>query len=264
MHPFDSDISLVREGPLRFRGNVSGNWSVNGSPNGGYLMAMVAHAMSMAGERKWTPIITAHYISRSVPGDVELRVEEIARTSQFTRLQAGLFQHGREKIRALGTFADEKYECFIVRYETGPPDVPPRDECVPVPELPDFSLLGNLDMRLDPACTGWMQGKLAEKSEHRGWVAFRDERPLDVTSIFLIADAFPPPVFASLGMIAWVPTIELSVNVRNVPATKWVKCVFRTRFINCGLCEEDGEIWDEAGALVAISRQIAQFRQTGA
>lgn len=40
MHFFDSDISLVREGPLRFRGNVSGNWSVNGSPNGGYLVAI--------------------------------------------------------------------------------------------------------------------------------------------------------------------------------------------------------------------------------
>jgi hypothetical protein len=98
---------------------------------------------------------------------------------------------------------------------------------------------------------------------HEGPLRFRDERPLDVTSIFLIADAFPPPVFASLGMIAWVPTIELSVNVRNIPASKWLKCVFRTRFINCGLCEEDGEVWDEDGSLVAISRQIAQFRQMG-
>ena len=35
---------------------------------------------------------------------------------------------------------------------------------------------------------------------------------------------------------------------------------FRTRFITCGLLEEDGEIWDETGQLIAISRQIAQYR----
>ena len=61
-------------------------------------------------------------------------------------------------------------------------------------------------------------------------------------------------------MGAWVPTIELTVNVRKPPASQWLKCIFRTRFITCGLLEEDGEVWDETGALVAISRQIAQYR----
>ncbi|MEZ4579028.1 MAG: thioesterase family protein [Desulfobacterales bacterium] len=62
-------------------------------------------------------------------------------------------------------------------------------------------------------------------------------------------------------MTAWVPTIEFSVNIRNIPASVWLKCIFRTHFINNGLLEEDGEIWDETGELVAISRQIAQFRK---
>jgi hypothetical protein len=60
-----------------------------------------------------------------------------------------------------------------------------------------------------------------------------------------------------------VPTIEFSVNIRNAPKTTWLKCVFRTRFVNCGLMEEDGEVWDESGELLAISRQIAQFRKAG-
>jgi acyl-CoA thioesterase len=106
-----------------------------------------------------------------------------------------------------------------------------------------------------------MQGALSDKSEQKGWIKFKDNRPHDIFSVLLMADSFPPPVLASQGMIEWVPTIELSVNIRNIPETRWLKCIFRTRFITCGLLESDGEVWDEQGSLVAISRQIAQFRK---
>jgi len=117
-----------------------------------------------------------------------------------------------------------------------------------------------LDIRLDPTYTGWTEGKLSAQSEIKGWIKFRDQRAFDTQSLLLIADSFPPAVFSSQGMVAWVPTLEFSVNIRNIPTTTWLKCVFRTRFITCGLLEEDGEIWDENGQLVAISRQIAQYR----
>jgi acyl-CoA thioesterase len=105
-----------------------------------------------------------------------------------------------------------------------------------------------------------MLGKLSDTSEIKGWIKFKNDRPFDVLSILLIADSFPPAVISSQGMVAWVPTIELSVNVRKLPTTDWLKCSFRTRFITCGLLEEDGEIWDQKGELIAISRQIAQYR----
>jgi acyl-CoA thioesterase len=93
-----------------------------------------------------------------------------------------------------------------------------------------------------------------------GWIKFKDDRPFDLLSILLIADSFPPAVMSSQGMVAWVPTLEFSANIRNIPTTDWLKCIFRTRFITCGLLEEDGEIWDQADQLIAISRQIAQYR----
>ena len=89
---------------------------------------------------------------------------------------------------------------------------------------------------------------------------FKNDRPFDIFSILLVADSFPPAVLTSQGMVAWVPTIEFSVNIRNIPTTQWLKCIFRTQFITCGLLEEDGEIWDATGRLIAISRQIAQYR----
>ena len=122
------------------------------------------------------------------------------------------------------------------------------------------SLFSQLDVRLDPGCAGWMTGKLSDTSESKGWIKFKKDRPLDVLSILLMADSFPPAVIASQGVVAWVPTLEFSANIRNMPAGDWLKCFFRTRFITCGLLEEDGEIWDQKGNLIAISRQIAQYR----
>jgi hypothetical protein len=220
----------------------------------------VVNAMMKAGGKRATPILTANYISRCVPGEARVQVEEISRSKQFDRFEGRLFQGDKEKIRVLGTFAEEKNECFIDRYEESTPEIPPLEECFAIPALPRYTMMDSLDIRLDPACAGWMQGRLAEKSEHRGWVRFRDDRHYDMLSLLLIADCFPPPIFATQGLVAWVPTIEITVSVRNIPVSGWLRCVLRTRYVTCGLLEEDGEVWDGEGRLVAISRQIAQFR----
>ena len=263
MYRFDQGISLKKTGRWILQGEVTDNWSINGIPNGGYLMSLLLRALLTHSEKRSTPILTANYISRCVPGEMEIDVEELVRSNSFSRFQGKLIQKGNEKIRMLGTFADEPDECFIQRYEASPPDIASRETCIPVPEMPRYTLFRNLDIRLDPRCAGWMQNKMSDQSELVGWISFKDDRPFDALSIPLVVDAFPPAVFASQGPITWVPTIELSVSIRNPPRTKWLACVFRTRFVDCGLMEEDGEIWNEDGALVAISRQVAQFRKSG-
>jgi acyl-CoA thioesterase len=264
MHKFDQDISISPGEEYSFTGTVTDNWSINGNPNGGYLMSILANAMSVKSDKKSTPILTANYISRCVPGKAEVSVETISQSNQFNRFQANLFQNGKEKIRAIGTFADEKDGCFFERFEKSAPDLSPLEECIQIPTMPKYTLFNQIDVRLEPESAGWMQGRLSDKSEQKGWVKFKNDRTFDIFSIALIADSFPPPVLASQGMVAWVPTIEFSINIRMIPETKWLKCVFRTRFVNCGLLEEDGEVWDEKGNIVAISRQIAQFRKAGA
>ena len=264
MHEFDQDIKSVEQEPFSFSGRITGNWSVNGIPNGGYLLAILAQAMMQHSEMKSTPIVTANFLSRCEPGEMEVLVEKMSTSKQFERLQAKLLQHGKEKIRAFGTFANEKNECIPARYEAPEPKIAELEKCIPVPEIPNFTIFSRIDVRLDPLCAGWMSGNLSDTSENKGWIKFKNDRPFDVLAILLIADAFPPAVLSSQGMVAWVPTIEFSVNILSLAATNWLKCIFRTRFITCGLLEEDGEIWDQSGNLVAISRQIAQYRaQTG-
>jgi acyl-CoA thioesterase len=260
MHQFDQDTLLTPDGPFSFSGHITENWSINEIPDGGYLMAIMAKAMMHHSEMKSTPIITANYLSRCAPGDARVSIERMSTSRQFDRFQASLQQKGEEKIRAFGTFASENNECILESYEGTGPQIAKLEKCLSVPEAPDYTLFSQLDIRLDPVCTGWISGNFSDTSESKGWIKFKRDRPFDELSILLVADSFPPPILSSQGMVAWVPTLEFSVNIRNTPTTEWLKCIFRTRFITCGLLEADGEIWDEADQLIAISRQIAQYR----
>ena len=261
MRLFDQDMTLAETGPLSFKTNVSRNWSINGNPNGGYLMALVAGAMEKRSGKKSLLITTAAYLAKTLPGDADILIENINQSASFERWQARLIQAGKEKIRAMATFADGTTDPGERHYEKNPPELAAKDTCMQIPPMGEYTVYKNMDVRLDPQCAGWFSGSLVNVSEHKGWIRFVGDRPFDALSVLLAADAFPPPVFASHGMTAWVPTIEFSINIRNLPQTPWLKCIFRTRFITSGILEEDGEVWDETGELVAVSRQIAQFRK---
>jgi acyl-CoA thioesterase len=267
MHRFDNDIRSVlkRLGPDRFAVRVSDAWSINTVPNGGYLMALAASAVMEQSSRPGLPLMTVTYIARTVPGDADIQVETLARSGRFERCRVSLTQEGEVKFMAFATLASadtgtgsgqERY------YESGPPDLADPGDCVVMPAMPGYTLYERVEVRMDPSCTGWMTGgPMAGISELKGWIRFRRERPADALGILLMADAFPPPIFATQGMVSWVPTLELSVNVRNTTDSSWLKAVFRTRFVNRGMLEEDGELWDAGGELMAVSRQIAQYRR---
>jgi hypothetical protein len=63
-----------------------------------------------------------------------------------------------------------------------------------------------------------------------------------------------------------IPTIDLTVHFRSpLPLAAaepgaHVLAVFRTRLVNEGLLEEDGELWSRDGQLLAHSRQLALLR----
>jgi hypothetical protein len=264
IYQFDKDIEVTRQSQLVFQTAVSPNWSVNGNPDGGYLMALLTNAALQSGDKKWPLIVTANFAARCLPGPAAVALELIGGSRSFDRWQATLSQEGTVKIRAICTMSDEQDGDGEKRYEDTPPELADPEQCLAMPNFPGYTMFEHLEVRLDPSCVGWMTGSgMSGISEQRGWLSFRDGRSFDPLAVLLAADAFPPAVLASQGAVAWVPTIELSVNLRNIPRTPRLKCVFRSHFLNRGVVEEDGRIWDEDNELVAVSRQIARFRKNG-
>ena len=84
MHQFDQDILLAPDGPFSFSGHITENWSINGVPDGGYLMAIMAKAMMHHSEMRSTPIITANYLSRCEPGEARILIERMAASKQLS------------------------------------------------------------------------------------------------------------------------------------------------------------------------------------
>jgi acyl-CoA thioesterase len=52
----------------------------------------------------------------------------------------------------------------------------------------------------------------------------------------------------------------MSVYVRTLPADGWLRCIVRGKLLQGGWFDEEAEVWDEHGRLVAQSRQLAGAR----
>ena len=145
-----------------------------------------------------------------------------------------------------------------------PPVLPPIEECVDLGPWPGAvgpegttGYAGQVEMRLDPATTGWRHGKPAGIPEMRGYFRLREHRDPDAYLLALAVDGMPPVVFG-LGASGWAPTVELTWHMRAVPVPGVLKVATRCRHVSGGWFDEEAEVWDAAGRLVAQSRQIAR------
>lgn len=254
---FDDATQVDADGATR----IHDGWDIGGNANGGYLMALAANGLRQVAGRPDPVSITAHYLSPGRPGEARVTGTVIKAGRRFATVSGALSSGDRTVIQVLGTFGDLATNAasdFVAVHGT-PPSLPPFEACVPRGsngQVP-VAMMDRLEVRLHPDHVGWLRGERLGVGEMAGWFGFADGRPLDTLSLLLVADALPPAVFNLDIPSGWVPTVELTVHVRAVPAPGPVRCVFRTRFVHGGMFEEDGEVWDATGTLVALSRQLA-------
>jgi acyl-CoA thioesterase len=146
--------------------------------------------------------------------------------------EARLVQSGKEIVRAGATFADLDHASDRVHMRSQPP--------VRVP-LPRAARLGRR-----PGEPGARSALLA---------AVPRRHAADLFALAAMVDAAAPAVL-ELG-VQGSATIELTVHLRATPAPGWLACRAFTRHAIGEYHDEDFEIWDSTGALVAQSRQFA-------
>lgn len=257
MYEFDRDTHVSPQGNGLYHGTASDLWNVGPVPNGGYVLSLAMAALRQELTSPDPLSVTAHYLRPAVPGPFSVAIETVKAGRNYSTAVARLIQSEREVIRVLATYGDLTRGAGP-EYLAARSPLPPRAELPPPQTPPGFApaIAHRFQTVYEPTSLQRLAGELHDRAELAGWLRFADGRPMDVHALGLIADAVAPPVFAVTER-GWVPTLELTVHVRARPVGEWLACMFRTRFLFGGLLEEDGEIWDESGQLVALSRQLA-------
>jgi acyl-CoA thioesterase len=171
--------------------------------------------------------------------------------------EARLLQDGRELVRLLATFGDLSQSHGRTLVLSEPPRLPPPEETPDVlggGALPGVSITEQLEYRA-PELPGWAKGAPDGEPSFEFWMRFRDGRDADPLALAALVDGAAPAVL-DIGAPGSA-TMELTVHVRGRPAPGWLACRTMTRHVIGGFHEEDFEIWDSAGSLVAQSRQFA-------
>ncbi|MFD5258807.1 MULTISPECIES: thioesterase family protein [Streptomyces] len=266
---FDRDTAVTLREPGVYDTDLSAGWTIFGAVNGGYLLAVLGRALADALPHSDPFTVTAHYLSASRPGPAVVRTEPVRAGRTLSTGQASLFQYdeeGREveRIRVLASYGDLDALPDDVRTSAKPPAFAPIGQCFgpedgPAPDVDQQPIAERLMLKLDPSTVGWALGEPSGKGEMRAWFGLADGRDADPLSLLLAVDALPPTAF-DLGVVGWVPTIELTVHVRCRPAPGPVRVSLTTRNLAGGFLEEDGEVWDSQDRLVAQSRQLARVR----
>src|SRR5262249_11171075 len=133
----------------------------------------------------------------------------------------------------------------------------PIADALPLPRNAFLRNANEVELRLDPRIAGIQEGRRTGIAEVLGYMRFVDGRDPDVWCLPLFADAAMPALFNVIAPVR-LPTIEMTGHVRARPVPGWLAFQFRSRFVFDDLLEEDGELWDGSGTLVAQSRQLAQ------
>lgn len=236
--------------------DIAPGWDIGGNANGGYLMALAAAAMGDAVDRP--PLsLTAHYLVPGKVGPCEVDVDVLRAGRRMATVAARLRANGDTSLALIGTFG-EQGEPGVAVTDGAPPPLPPVAECISSSPPVDSGFIDRVSVRIRPGDGGFREGRPSGLAEIAGWFEFADRHPVDALGLLLAADAFAPVCFNRPEFpVGWAPTLELTVHVRGVPAPGPLRCVFRSRFMQNGMFEEDGEMWDSSGRLVAQSRQLA-------
>jgi Acyl-CoA thioesterase C-terminal domain/Acyl-CoA thioesterase N-terminal domain len=235
--------------------------------NGGVLVATVLRAVLDTSPHPYPVATSAHFLRVPLLKPAEVEVTWLRRGRTAATARAAVIQDGQTALDTTvttGNLPAGPAANGELSWTGEPPQLPPIEECVSLGPWPGTvgpdgtaGYAAQVDMRLDPATTGWRHGQPAGIPEMRGYFGLQDERDPDAYLLALAVDGLPPVVFG-LGTSGWSPTVELTWYMRAVPVPGPLRVATRCRHVSGGWFDEEAEVWDAAGQLVAQSRQLAR------
>jgi acyl-CoA thioesterase len=254
MSEFDEDTTVSPDGQL----TLAGRWNNRADVvNGGLEIAVCVKALAQVMPHPDPLVISGFFMRGGTPGPATVRTELLRAGGSMSFGTAALVQDGEECVRTTAVFSRPNKQNGLLFHATAKPALPRPEDCVRV--YPGPADEAPIDRRLDIRAAeipGWLRGEPSGTPSLEFWMRFADGSDADIFALALLVDAAPSAV-REIGGHAM--TIELTTHLRARPAPGWLACRAVTRHVTGGHHEEDFEVWDSAGTLVAQSRQLCLF-----
>lgn len=275
MSRFIEDTAIERIGDGCYSATMDRGWWIVLGPNGGYVAAVVARAITAevsagaaaADAPKTIRSLTLHYLKPPSEGPVRIEVTVERRGRSVATVTARMFQDDVLMVIAIAavTCPRDGYEFNELVAPTTPapeslPELPPLEELIPMNGRYDLIPCVGSAGHGWPGSADWSPAVEPMPAVSGGWLRFSDPTPIDEIALVAIADAWFPPVFhRAPDRLLPVPTVDLTVHVHQLPADPldWVLVRFESPLGVKGYLVENGEIWDRHGNLLAVCRQLA-------
>jgi len=262
------------DGPDRrtYRIDISPVFTIGPKVHGGVLQVISAHAATRA-LRETAPdadgvdavadlvpvAISTEYLGAPDPAEVTVRAQVRKRGRRISVMDVEIVQGSRTLVHSSVSMA--RLDHGEPRHATSGalsemPSEPPAD-AVHVDGSPLASVInlsGAIALAYEADSAPFVRGEVGEPVL-RLWARPHDVEP---DAFFaLLAGDISAPVVMNLGLFGWAPTLQLTTYVRRMPAPGWLRVQASSSEVGAGWFEEDHQIIDSTGALVAQSRQLA-------
>lgn len=266
----------TEEGIVRYRGVIPDVFTIGPKVHGGSVQMMVSHVARRAlGELAagddvvrlgdvTALAVASDYLAAPDPAELDFAVRIVKRGRTVSLARVDVTQGGRLMVTSTVTLG---------RLDAGEPrhrEPTLLDDLSPVPDENALGLEGTplgevmhlapaVDLAIDPDWFPALRGQTGPPVT-RGWIRVKDAgaQPTGLDREFpvLVCD-ISPPVVMNLGLFGWAPTVQLTTYVRRRPQPGWLRFAANSTEVGRGMFAEDHVVVDEAGALVAQSRQLA-------
>ena len=261
-----AEATAVRSHEGGLRAEVVPGWDVFGIPHGGYLMGIAARGALVATELPDVMSITTHFTRKASFGPMDIEVVEVGGSRRFTTVAV----HGRQGEELVTTslvLLADRDSFDGPRWTNRNGRAASEDQLTPAAGSPGFeatpAVAHRLGLRLLREDAGFWEGRATGEGLIRGLVDPPSGEVADQVLAIVAADVTPPALWNALGPTGWVPTVELSAQLRARPAPGPLWVVARTTDVGDGFTDEEAEVHDSTGRLILHSNQHARYSQPG-
>lgn len=266
-HLFDAAIALQARADGAFDGCTSPAYANFIGPYGGITAAQALNAVLQHPQRLGDPVaLTVNYAAALADGGFVARARP-ARTNRSTQHWIVELLQGEDVVITATAVTAVRREHAWSGHEAAMPAAPRPQDVQRIPRQ-GVAWLRRYDMRfIEGVVPQTWEGQGGPESLTRLWVRDEPPRPLDFPALAAMADIFFPRIWLRRATQTPVGTVSITVYFHATPGqlratgSGYLLVQARGQGFGGGYFDHAGQLWNEAGELLATTHQVVYYKE---